>query len=147
LIVRAALFKRLYATLALGLGVLAMPVLAADKADEALANANAANWLLHLDAGDYEGSWRAASSFWQHDHSLEKTEKVLRELRGPLGALRERNARSFEFLPSPDGEVAYITFSSKFEDGKDAIETVELLRESSGEWKVSSWAFRDAKRK
>lgn len=139
------LFRLVCAALVLCLGMLGMPAMAGGKADEALANANAANWLQYLDAGDYEGSWRAASSFWQHDHSLEKTEKILRELRGPLGTLRERNARSFEFLPSPDGEVAYITFRSKFEDGTDAIETIELLRESDGEWKVSSWAFRNAK--
>lgn len=139
------LLKNVCATLILSLGVLGMPAMAGKQADEALANKTAKNWLQLLDALDYDASWRAASSFWQHDHSLEKSGEILRGLRGPLGTLRERNARSFEFLPSPDGEVAYITFRSKFEDGTDAIETIELLRESDGEWKVSSWGFRDAK--
>lgn len=134
------MIKRFCAALLLGLGMLSAPALAGDEE-----NAAAAAWLQYLDAGDYAGSWANASTYWQHDHAQDVTMEVLGTLRGPLGKLKERSIRSFEFLPSPDGEVAYFTFDSRFDNAAAVIETVELLREKTGEWKVSSWGYRDAK--
>lgn len=135
------MFKRLCAALILGLSFISAPALAGEEE-----NAVAAAWLKYLDAGDYQGSWNNASTFWQNDHTLAFTVEVLGRLRSPLGKLKERRIRSFEFHPSPDGEVAYFTFDSNFENASDVMETVELLREKTGDWKVCSWAYREAQR-
>lgn len=138
--------RQWWLALALSLCVFGAPAMAGEKAVADLAKANAEAWLISLDAGDYGRSWDEASSFWQHDHTRERTGEVLGRLRSPLGRLRERHFNSFELQPSPDGEVAHLTFRSSFDEDADVLETIELMREASGEWKVSLWAFRHEKR-
>lgn len=140
------LHRRWGAVLALSLGMLGAPAMAGEKEEADLVKANAAAWLLLFDAGDYGRSWDEASSFWQHDHTRERTAEMLAQLRSPLGRLRERNFNSFELLQSPDGEVAQLTFRSSYDEDADVLEIMELMREASGEWKVSLWAFRHERR-
>jgi hypothetical protein len=59
-----------------------------------------------------------------------------------LGALRQRTFKSSEFNTLPDGEYLNIVFDSDFANKSAATETVDLVREADGTWKVSAWLIR-----
>jgi hypothetical protein len=115
----------------------------ADQAgDIARAQQSAQAWLQLLDAGRYGDSWDAASSFWRADHTREKTAQVLKGWRAPLGSIRSRKVLKAELLTVPDGDCVHVVFASEFANKPDHVETVDMLREKNGEWKVALWSQR-----
>ncbi|QNA88730.1 DUF4019 domain-containing protein [Massilia sp. Dwa41.01b] len=110
--------------------------------DVARAQQAALDWLRLLDAGRYGESWDAASSYWKADYTREHTARVLQELRAPLGRLASRKIRRSEFLVVPDGDCVHIVFDSVFANKPEHAETLDMQRETSGEWKVSLWGQR-----
>lgn len=135
--------KNLFVALLIALSAIS-PKASADETEEiSKAKDVAVAWLSILDAGKYGKSWDEASTFWKTDHTRQETENVLRDFRNPFGALKKRSVISAEFLRVPDGDLVSFQFSSQFENNTSIIETVELLREKNGEWKVSLWAQRN----
>ena len=110
--------------------------------DIAKAQQIAEAWLHLLDAGRYGDSWDAASSFWTADHTKEKTARILKEWREPLGQIQSRTTLNAEFLVVPDGDCVHLVFASAFSNKPRHVETVDMLREADGEWKVASWSQR-----
>ena len=104
--------------------------------DEAL------TWLSIWDAGNVEASREAASAYFKKDVSSDYERSVYDDLRRPLGALRQRSFKSSEFNTLPDGEYLNIVFDSDFANKSAATETVDLVREADGRWKVSAWLIR-----
>lgn len=124
---------------------LVSPTIAAtsDQAEEiAKAQRSAQAWLQLLDAGRYGESWDAASSFWKADHTRERTEQVLEKLRAPLGTVRLRKLLTARFQTVPDGDCVHIVFASEFTGKPHHLETLDMLREKNGDWKVASWSQR-----
>lgn len=114
-----------------------------DKTEDIAKAQQAAHaWLQLLDAGSYGESWDAASSFWQADHTREKTAQVLKALHAPLRPIVSRKLKAAEFLVVPDGDCVHIQFESEFANKGHHIETLDMLREKNGEWKVALWAQR-----
>jgi hypothetical protein len=127
--------------------LLAFGAVLADN-DEALSSAEdaAVSWLELTDADNYQQSWNQASSLFRNAVSLEDWTKALSAARGPLEALVSRSSKSAEFyreLPgAPDGEYVVLTFDSVFANKASAVETVTMMKDDDGAWRLSGYFIR-----
>jgi hypothetical protein len=113
----------------------------ATPADQA--QAAALSWLALVDAGDYAQSWVTAADHFQS--SIEQWQWVSRlsQVRHPLRGVKSRSVASVTFMPSsadaPDGEHFVIQFATSFRKLPAATETVTLLKNLDGRWRVSGY--------
>lgn len=116
--------------------------------DEAisLAQTAAASWLELSDEGEHEETWVRASSLFQAAISQEDWARALSAAREPLQALMSRELSSaafFQQLPgAPDGEYVVLTFDSAFGKKASAVETVTVMKDDDGSWRVSGYFIR-----
>ncbi len=106
----------------------------------------ARDWLLLIDRGDAQATWRAAGKKFQDAMPADGWAKALNEVRPPLGNVVDRAVLSTEFSNSfpgvPDGEYALLVFRSSFANKADSRETVTLEREADGSWRVIGYFIR-----
>ena len=130
----------------------ALPVLAAEKHDEAEKQALAAaeSWLALVDDGKYGESWDAAAKYLKNAVTKDDFEKSLKAARKPLGKLKSREVKSKDYRTSlpgaPDGEYVVIQFKTAFENKKAAIETITPMLDKDGKWKVSGYFIKRVQR-
>jgi hypothetical protein len=116
--------------------------------DEAVEQARAAakEWLVTLDAQDYDGTWDAAGKLLKAAVGQQEWSAKLSVTLGPLGKVKSRAVRSSEYsttMPgAPDGEYVVVTFDTVFENKQTAVETVPLMKEDDGAWRVSGYWIR-----
>ena len=125
-----------------------------EEAEQAAA-AIAEEWFPPIDAGDYAESWNQASSLFKegvHTSSLfragvtaQQWQSSLAALRRDLGRVVSRTLRSAQYteeLPGdPDGEFVTLEYGTTFE-GKSVGESVVVVKESDGHWRVSEYRVR-----
>ena len=113
---------------------------AAQNAAQNAALSAAQVWLALVDAGDYAASWQQTGSIFQGVVTADRWAQTIGPVRGPLGALRQRQLKSAEMARSlpgaPDGEYAVLQFNSSFAHKAAAVETVTLSHEAGGAWRV-----------
>jgi len=113
--------------------------------DEAVAQArtSAKEWLVMLDAQDYDGTWDVAGELLKAAVSQEEWSAKLSVTLGPLGPVGSRAVRSTDYsttMPgAPDGEYVVVTFDTSLANKQTAVETVVLRKESDGAWRVSGY--------
>jgi hypothetical protein len=116
---------------------------ASDEVDEA--RAAALQWLSHVDASDYDSSWREAAELFRSEVSPEMWRTAATNVRSPLGDLVVRTYRSARHATSmpgfPQGEYFVIVYISRFADRPDAEETVTVMNDD-GQWRVVSYFVR-----
>lgn len=130
--------------------VLSLLLTASARAEDAdavtKATAAATAWLALTDAGQYQDSWKQASSTFQASLTSTHWQSALQATRLPLGALKTRTLRSATYtrtLPgAPDGEYVVIRYDSSFANKAAAVETVTPSRERDGSWRVSGYFIR-----
>jgi hypothetical protein len=115
---------------------------------EAIGQATTAarSWLILLDGQEFDESWdRAGGLLRAAVDRVEWTAKLSVTL-GPLGKKTSRGVKSSEYsttMPgAPDGEYVTLQFDSSFENKKSAVETVVMMKESDGLWRVSGYFIR-----
>ena len=117
----------------------------ADADPEDAARRAALAWLALVDAGDFESSWKSASSLIQDAVSASELEASITAARGLFGRFISREVVSATFARSlpgvPDGEYVVIEYRSVYEKKQEAVETVTPMVED-GEWKVSGYYIR-----
>src|SRR5262245_21553180 len=127
-----------------------------NEAAEQAAVGAAEEWLALLDAGDFDDSWgRTASLFksgisrkdlFRDGVSKERWQSSLRTLRDSVGKAvlrRLKSTRYTEDLPwEPEGEYVVIEYETTFDRQMLRTETLTLMKESDGEWRVSGYKFR-----
>tara|TARA_B100001287_G_C22619550_1_gene499311 strand:- start:267 stop:674 length:408 start_codon:yes stop_codon:yes gene_type:complete len=105
---------------------------------KALSSAN--EWLIKIDNGQYLESWDNTAKYFQNQIQKDRWSSALNASRKPLGVLKSRSVNSSEFkteLPgAPDGNYYVIKFDVSYEKKITATETVTLLNDKNGEWKV-----------
>ena len=133
---------------AIGMGLAAGAVLlgaegegkAAEEAARKASAESAQSWLALVDAGEYAKSWSAAAELFQKQVSADRWAETVRGVRGELGKLASRKATKSDYsrtLPgAPDGEYVIQQYASTFENKKEAMEHVVLMKEKDGTWKV-----------
>lgn len=103
-------------------------------------------WLAAVDAGNYDGSWRAAAVYFQTAMSEEQWRVAMEGVRRPLGLLLAREVGSQTYateLPgAPDGEYVVIQFNTSFENKRTAVETVIPMVDDDGAWRVAGYFIR-----
>ncbi len=115
----------------------------ADEAAEEVAVGASKAWLSLVDEGKYSESWDEAAQYFKLAVSKEQWQASLKSVRTPLGKVTSRNLKSKQYtktLPgAPDGEYVVIQYETCFENKKSAIETVTLMLDRDGKWRVSGY--------
>lgn len=125
--------------------VLATPVVAADKPEDAAQKAAEA-WLKLVDDGKYEPSWDQAAKLFKAAVTKDQWKQAAAGVRGPLGKLVSRKVKSrtyTEQVPgAPDGKYVIVQFDTVFEKKAAAVETVTPMVDPDGAWRVSGYFIR-----
>ncbi|MBB1163126.1 DUF4019 domain-containing protein [Aquariibacter albus] len=104
------------------------------------AQAAALAWLNLVDAADSRSSWEQASVNFKSAVTSAQWSQALNGVRGPLGALRQREqktAQSTKSLPgAPDGQYVVLQYQSSFQSKANATETVTVVLDPDGSWRV-----------
>ena len=107
------------------------------------ASAAAETWLGQVDAGDYAGSWREASTYVQGAITEQAWVASLTRVRPPLGQRLSRQLKQVQHTQSvpgaPDGDYVVMQFDTRFANKHAAVETVTFLQEKKGEWKAAGY--------
>lgn len=114
--------------------------LAADASQQATDSAKA--WLALVDAGNYEQSWKDASTLIQNRFSEADWATTVKPAREPFGAVVSRTPAGVDMeksLPgAPDGDYAVVHFKTGFAKKAEAKETVTMVLEN-GNWKCAGY--------
>ncbi len=113
---------------------------------EVQAEAAALTWLALIDAGAYQQSWMTAADHFQTSIEEWQWASTVSKVRRPLRAVKSRTVSSVTFVPSSPGasggEHFVIQFSTNFRKKTGATETVTLLKNLDGRWRVSGYYIR-----
>jgi serine/threonine protein kinase len=114
--------------------------------NENVALASAQPWLVEIDGGNYEQSWKEAAAFFQAAVTESGWESAMNVYRKPLGGMKSRKlleAQEAESLPgAPDGKYVVMKFDTSFAVKKTAVETVTFMREKDGTWKAAGYIIK-----
>jgi hypothetical protein len=135
--------NRIICLFVLSLSLLVLFTEAQGAEKEKVAVEEAKQWLLLVDSGNYEQSWKEASDYFRNAVSQVKWAQSLQAVRSPLGNLISREVKSSMYKTSlpgaPDGEYVIIQFVTSFSNKKSAIETVTPMLEKDGRWRVTGY--------
>ena len=117
---------------------------APEKEKDALAAADM--WLALVDAGKYAESWPETAVYFRNAVTLEQLMQSLKAVREPLGKEISRKVKTKTYATSlpgvPDGEYEVIQFETAFENKKSAVETLRVMLDKDGKWRVSEYLIR-----
>ena len=102
--------------------------------------AAAQDWLALMDAGDYAQSWAAGSAWFQRAVTQDEWVKTSEKVRRPLGQIIAR--RFVSTKSAAGGARMELRYASSFAALPRATETVLLMREDSGDWKITGYLIR-----
>jgi hypothetical protein len=117
--------------------------LRANEVAEKAAIAASSAWLSLVDEGNYVESWNQASALFRAAVPQEQWQQSLKAFRLPLGKMVVRKLESKQYTRSlpgaPDGEYVVIQYETTFEKKQSAIETITLMLDKGGIWRVSGY--------
>jgi hypothetical protein len=119
----------------------------ADAQDSATAAQTAVeSWLGLVDGQRYDESWQAAAAFFRNSVTQRAWQEAAQAARSPLGSLKSRAVKSTtstKTLPgAPDGDYVVLQYNTTFERKASALETVTVVREPDGGWRVVGYFVR-----
>ncbi|HPG30214.1 MAG TPA: DUF4019 domain-containing protein [bacterium] len=116
------------------------------KEAEENAAESAEKWLELLDEKKYVESWGEAAEIFKKAAPEENWIKMLNAFRDPLGKLETRELKKTRYsktMPgAPDGDYMELKYLSSFENKKEGIETVILMKDKNDKpekWRVSGY--------
>lgn len=116
------------------------PQSAYGQGSNATAQVAAASWLELVDGEEYASSWQSAAAFFKNAVTVQQWREAAQAARTPLGWLTSRSVKSTtaaKTLPgAPDGDYVVLQFDTTFERKAAAVETVTVVREADGNWRV-----------
>jgi hypothetical protein len=138
-------------TLGLGLawGASGLPGVAPARAGEAtddVVRTAALHWLAETDAGSHGAAWDLSAGLFRgavgRDAWQGAAQQVLAPL-GPVGSRELSGMKATKSLPgAPDGDYRILSFLTDFAKKAGAIETLTLVREPDGQWRVTGYFVR-----
>lgn len=103
----------------------------------------AESWVAFVDGARYAESWQAASAPFRNAVPQQRWSDAVQAARAPLGPVRARAVKSrtaTRTLPgAPDGDYVVFQFDTGFEKKAAAVETITVLREPDGQWRVAGY--------
>ncbi len=134
--------KSLMVVMAVALCGTAITAKAQQKA-EVMARQSAKQWLAIVDGGKYAQSWDEASQYLKSSITKDKWAEDLSKARASLGSLKSRKLASAQYkkgLPNkPTAEYVVAVYNSAFQSMPSAAETVFLMRDQDGKWRVAGY--------
>ena len=110
------------------------------------AQAAATSWVALIDQGQYAASWQSAAASFKGAVPQQKWVEAVGAARGPFGGLNSRSVKSStatKTLPgAPDGEYVVLQFNTAFEKKAAALETITMLHDPDGQWRVVGYFVR-----
>jgi hypothetical protein len=121
----------------------ALVVVHALEAPEKVARQVADSWITQWDAGKWLETYRALAEGTRKVVSKADWLDYWSTVRKPLGDLKSRQlatAKYIETLPNLRGQGgAMIQYKSSFEPGGSVVETIGMVREKDGTWRVANY--------
>lgn len=118
----------------------------AEPSEIKAATAGAERWAAQLDQNQFETTWASAAQIFKGAVSQAQWSQTISSVRGPLGKVLERKLQTAELKTSlpgaPDGRYVVIQFQTRFENKKEAVETIVPMLEKDGQWRVSGYFIR-----
>lgn len=120
--------------------------MADEQTPEQAAQVAGEQWLAALDRGDTATTYATAAQLFRGAVTPEQWTESLERGQKPLGHAVTRTLRSSRYtteLPgAPDGEYALFEYATEFEHKKNGTETVVMMKEPTGEWRLSGYWIR-----
>ncbi len=124
--------------------VMTPPAGTADEMTGILAAAE--EWLKLVDDGKFTAAWDASADLMKTLTAAADWEKAIVPVKQVFGKVKSRKLNSQQkmtSLPSaPDGEYMILIYETSFENKQNSIETLTLMKEKSGHWKVAGYFIR-----
>ncbi len=102
-----------------------------------------AGWLEKLDKGWYNQCYDESSSYLKTQITIDNWMNNMNSFRKPLGPASKRKELNMFFeteLPnSPQGEYVIIQYGTVILEKQAIIETLALMKEADGSWKISGY--------
>jgi hypothetical protein len=118
------------------------PLQAEPGAQQAAVTA-AQNWLVLGDRGDYQGSWKQASSYFRGAIPERKWQRALEGVRKPLGkAVSRKMTKAQETTRLPgvsDGRYTVMWFKTSFVRKNSAVEIVVFTLDKDQKWRAAGY--------
>ncbi|MBU0468806.1 MAG: DUF4019 domain-containing protein [Candidatus Omnitrophica bacterium] len=103
----------------------------------------AVKWVNLIDEEAYDKSWDEAAAFFKQAVSKDMWVDMVKKARVPFGIVIERELVVSKYLTTlpgaPDGEYVVMQFAAKFERKEKAVETITVMRDEDGQWKVAGY--------
>jgi len=136
--------KPFYIALILGLAVslFAAPVFSEETEDKEAASTFVLDWLSLVDNGSYLQTWEYLSDIFKSALTKDRWVDDLNDNRKPLGKLIKREQQ--HVTASSDASVGdYLIFQyqSSFEKKTSANETVSVIKDRDGNWKILGYGL------
>ncbi len=138
------MIRGLYTVIAVLL--LALPLQAEETFDTKPAETASHDWLSLIDTGAWDRSWDESAVLLRNGVKQEDWAKTMQATRAPLATCLKReltHSQVTDALPgAPDGTYVVLQYQSRFTHQKSAIETVTVMQEENGDWKVAGYFFK-----
>lgn len=102
-------------------------------------------WLELIDAGNYGKAWQITATLARTLESEPGWTAKIKGVRGPLGKMEERldgmQQWTNELVGAPKGGYMIFTFKTNFANRRDVVETVTLIYQNDGKWRVLGYSI------
>ena len=116
---------------------------AQEEIDVRPASAAAESWLELVDTGRFGESWERGAATFKSAITRVAWETGVQQARGMVGGLVKRKIRSarhaFTLPNAPEGEYVVIQNDVAFENRPLAAETVTMMKQADGSWRVAGY--------
>ena len=113
------------------------------QAPEDRARFAAEQWIVLVDDGQYDESWREADKIFQNLMPAEEWQKKATADRAQLGAKQSRKLKDIKATNSakglPAGQYIQVKYQSSYANKKVALETITAVLGGDGVWRVASY--------
>jgi len=113
------------------------------QAAEDRARFAAEQWIVLVDDGQYNQSWKEADKIFQDLIPADEWQKKASAERAQLGARQSRKLKDIKATNAvkglPNGQYYQVKYQSSYENKKQAVETIVATLDSDGTWRVVSY--------
>jgi len=110
------------------------------------ARAAAEYFLVMLDEGQYDKCWDEASELFRTSSVKLQWQERIEHLREQYRELKDRQLRFSKEMHdvegAPKGDYFFIIYGSSFAGRASVIETVTVMNDNSGKWRVSGYSIK-----
>jgi len=114
------------------------------QAAEDKARFAAEQWIVLVDDGQYEESWKEAAKAFQEAVTSADWQKKAETDRTQFGQKQTRKLKDIKTTPTvkgmPAGQYVQVKYQSSFANKKVALETITAVLESDGNWRVAAYS-------